>query len=347
MAARDDLDAWIHLGDYTYEYANPGAGETYGEYRINDPVNEIRPLSDYRRRYACYRADADLQELHRLHPVIHVWDDHEFADDPFIGGASNHQAEDGDWNLRVAAALQAYSEWMPTRLDGRCVTAIWRRSSGWTANAVSSGPSPTTAICTWDGHSSTGSTANSVRSPATGPSWLSSRRLQQLRPIVVRVDGANVIEVACSPVRPPRARSGGPDRRHPPFPCHRRARRSRRLRSRRFRRNRCGRVRCRINLVTGFERVGFRIPGPMDLGRQAGIPGGRFDSRAGSERLLRLPGPGETPRSAAGRTLAQRLHESTRCTRPPTRTISGDRLRVHRLAGSRPPSDHVPHDRTS
>ena len=118
MAARDDLDAWIHLGDYIYEYANPGAGETYGEYRINDPVNEIRSLSDYRRRYACYRADADLQELHRLHPVIHVWDDHEFADDPFIGGASNHQAEDGDWNLRVAAALQAYSEWMPTRLDG-------------------------------------------------------------------------------------------------------------------------------------------------------------------------------------------------------------------------------------
>jgi len=121
MAARDDLDAWIHLGDYTYEYANPGAGETYGEYRINDPVNEIRPLSDYRRRYACYRADADLQELHRLHPVIHVWDDHEFADDPFIGGASNHQAEDGDWNLRVAAALQAYSEWMPTRLDGNLI----------------------------------------------------------------------------------------------------------------------------------------------------------------------------------------------------------------------------------
>lgn len=118
LAERLDLDAWIHLGDYVYEYANPGAGETYGEYRLNDPVNETLSLSDYRRRYACYRADADLQELHRLHPVIHVWDDHEFADDPFVGGAANHQPGDGDWNLRIAAALQAYSEWMPTRLDG-------------------------------------------------------------------------------------------------------------------------------------------------------------------------------------------------------------------------------------
>jgi alkaline phosphatase D len=118
MARRTDLDAWIHLGDYIYEYANPGAGETYGEYRLLDPVHEIRSLSDYRRRYAHYRADPDLQELHRLHPMIHVWDDHEFADDPFIGGAGNHQPEDGDWNQRIAAALQAYSEWMPTRLDG-------------------------------------------------------------------------------------------------------------------------------------------------------------------------------------------------------------------------------------
>ena len=118
MAERDDLDAWIHLGDYIYEYANPGSGETYGEYRLLDPVTEILTLDDYRRRYAHYRADPDLQELHRRIPVIHVWDDHEFADDPFIGGAGNHQPEDGDWNLRVAAALQAYSEWMPTRLDG-------------------------------------------------------------------------------------------------------------------------------------------------------------------------------------------------------------------------------------
>lgn len=118
MLRRNDLDAVIHLGDYIYEYASAGFGETYGEARNLMPRHEILSLADYRARYGHYRADRDLQELHRQHPIIHVWDDHEFADDPYIGGAANHQPADGDWNLRVAAALQAYSEWMPTRLDG-------------------------------------------------------------------------------------------------------------------------------------------------------------------------------------------------------------------------------------
>ena len=118
LLRRNDLDAVIHLGDYIYEYASPGFGETYGEARNLVPRHEILTLDDYRQRYGHYRADPDLQELHRQHPMIHVWDDHEFADDPFIGGAANHQPRDGDWSARVAAALQAYTEWMPTRIDG-------------------------------------------------------------------------------------------------------------------------------------------------------------------------------------------------------------------------------------
>jgi alkaline phosphatase D len=114
-----DLDAVIHLGDYIYEYANAGEGETYGTVRELEPGHEILTVADYRQRYAQYRTDPDLQELHRRHAMIHVWDDHEFADDPFVGGASNHDpAIHGDWDERVAAALQAYTEWMPTRLDG-------------------------------------------------------------------------------------------------------------------------------------------------------------------------------------------------------------------------------------
>jgi len=118
LAERSDLDAIVHLGDYIYEYATAGAGETYGEFRQLDPPNECRSLSDYRRRYGHYRLDPDLQELHRQHTMIHVWDDHEFADDPYIGGASNHQPEDGSWEDRKAAALRAYTEWMPSRIDG-------------------------------------------------------------------------------------------------------------------------------------------------------------------------------------------------------------------------------------
>jgi len=125
IAGRSDLDAVIHLGDYIYEYAQEGSGETYGTARPLDPPHEIVTLGDYRRRYACYRDDPDLQELHRQHPVIHVWDVHEFADDPFVGGAANHQpAQDGPWADRVAAALRAYGEWMPTRLDGNRIHRV-------------------------------------------------------------------------------------------------------------------------------------------------------------------------------------------------------------------------------
>jgi alkaline phosphatase D len=118
MAGRADLDAVVHLGDYVYEYANDGFGETYGTLRDLEPPQEMVTLDDYRRRYAHYRRDPDLAEVHRQNPFIHVWDDHEFACDPFVGGASNHQPEDGDWEQRKASALQAYAEWMPTRLEG-------------------------------------------------------------------------------------------------------------------------------------------------------------------------------------------------------------------------------------
>jgi alkaline phosphatase D len=48
--------------------------------------------------------------------MIAVWDDHEIANDAWKDGAENHQANEGDFKLRRAAALQAYHEWMPTRV---------------------------------------------------------------------------------------------------------------------------------------------------------------------------------------------------------------------------------------
>ena len=42
-------------------------------------LEEITTLEDYRTRHAQYKSDPDLQEAHRLHPWIVVWDDHEFA----------------------------------------------------------------------------------------------------------------------------------------------------------------------------------------------------------------------------------------------------------------------------
>ncbi|HMV69336.1 MAG TPA: alkaline phosphatase D family protein, partial [Myxococcota bacterium] len=119
MANRPDLDFFIHLGDYIYEHASAGNGFSYGVFRELQPPNEVLTLDDYRARYAWYRTDPDLQELHRQHPMLHCWDDHEFADNPRVGGSENHtEGDEGAWSDRVAAALRAYHEWIPSRLDG-------------------------------------------------------------------------------------------------------------------------------------------------------------------------------------------------------------------------------------
>jgi len=109
-ANRRDLDLWLHVGDYIYEDGDfplvPG--------RSVDPVHEAIALADYRRRFACYRSDPDLQALHQRAPMVALWDDHETADDSWEGGARNHQPTDeGAWDVRKAASIQAYREWMP------------------------------------------------------------------------------------------------------------------------------------------------------------------------------------------------------------------------------------------
>ena len=114
LAHRPDLDAVVHLGDYIYEF---GSGR-YNDPSIDrtvQPANELVTLQDYRNRYAFYRTDADLQEVHRQHPFIVVWDDHEMANDAWSGGAGNHAANQGDWKVRQRAAYRAYQEWLPIR----------------------------------------------------------------------------------------------------------------------------------------------------------------------------------------------------------------------------------------
>lgn len=112
----NDCDLAVHLGDYIYEYGidnypNPSQAAPG---RVIDPTTEIVALTDYRLRYATYRADPDCQRLHQVLPMIAVWDDHETANDSWKDGAQNHQsASEGDWETRKAAARQAYREWMP------------------------------------------------------------------------------------------------------------------------------------------------------------------------------------------------------------------------------------------
>ncbi|MFI5760770.1 alkaline phosphatase D family protein [Streptomyces sp. NPDC051563] len=116
LAARADLDAVLHLGDYIYEYKTGGYPEAKYVVRQHEPLHEILTLADYRTRHGKYKTDPDLQALHQAHPVIAIWDDHEIANDSWSGGAENHDpATEGPFAARAAAARQAYFEWMPVR----------------------------------------------------------------------------------------------------------------------------------------------------------------------------------------------------------------------------------------
>lgn len=117
IAGMDSLQAVIHLGDYIYE-SMYGAKKSLPE-RKHKPNREIISLADYRERYAQYRSDPDLQAAHQQHPFIVVWDDHESSNNSSKDGAQGHQPDkDGEWADRLAAARQAYYEWMPIREGG-------------------------------------------------------------------------------------------------------------------------------------------------------------------------------------------------------------------------------------
>ena len=104
--ARRHLDLVVHVGDYLYENAGVVDGRRV---RRHDPPGIVSTLPGYRRRHAQYRSDPDLQALHRRHPMVAVWDDHEIAGDAWRSGAGTHRpAAHGDWSRRRAGALQAY-----------------------------------------------------------------------------------------------------------------------------------------------------------------------------------------------------------------------------------------------
>jgi len=134
IAKLERVDAVLHLGDYIYEYGGApgeyGMGGPVSQQRIHEPPHEIVTLADYRTRHAQYKADPQLQAAHARAPWIVVWDDHETANDSWVGGAENHNPDkgEGDWAARKAAALKAYYEWMPIRdpAPGALLESSWR-----------------------------------------------------------------------------------------------------------------------------------------------------------------------------------------------------------------------------
>ena len=102
----DDVDLVIHTGDYIYEKA------PRTDRMRSHAGRACVSLAEYRRRYAQYRLDPDLQDLHARVPFVTTWDDHEVSGN-WAGDDSKFDVPKAVFAMRRAAAFQAYWEAMP------------------------------------------------------------------------------------------------------------------------------------------------------------------------------------------------------------------------------------------
>ena len=130
IAKMDDIDFVLHLGDYIYEAAQVPTGKQTPGIDIGrpmDPLGDCLTRDDYDRRYALYRRDADLALLHRRHAMMATIDDHELSDNAWAGGAQEHdEAKLGPWKTRSDAAMDVWSDWMPTLRRPTRGDAVWQ-----------------------------------------------------------------------------------------------------------------------------------------------------------------------------------------------------------------------------
>ncbi len=114
LAAEDDLDLIVSLGDYIYErtfYEGPP------ERRDTTGANgdaEVQTLPEYRDKYRLYRSDPQLQAMHAASAFMAIFDDHE-VEDNWAAQAPGEATLDRrvDFLDRRRNAFLAYREWMP------------------------------------------------------------------------------------------------------------------------------------------------------------------------------------------------------------------------------------------
>lgn len=118
--ANEPIDFVFHYGDYIYE----GGDRKDGMHKLNGrPFRALRrhigpecySLDEYRRRYAQYKTDQDLQAAHAAVPWIVTLDDHE-VDNNWAGDSDQDGTPPDIFRLRREVAMQAYYEHMPLRL---------------------------------------------------------------------------------------------------------------------------------------------------------------------------------------------------------------------------------------
>ncbi len=114
--AREEVDLVFHYGDFIYEYAaRPVGAVAAGRSTVRSHAGgETFSLAEYRTRYAQYRLDPDLAAASAAHAFAVTFDDHEVANN-WTGEVGGRGETGLDFDLRKAAAFQAWYEHMPVR----------------------------------------------------------------------------------------------------------------------------------------------------------------------------------------------------------------------------------------
>ena len=128
LLAREDLDFVVCLGDYIYAESYHAKGKTgvrddkTGKANSDNPgiVREAVSLADYRAKYALYRSDKTLRDVHAKFPMITTWDDHEVQDN-YAGNAPGGGLDPSKHYTaaRKAAGYKAFFEAMPVIRQGK------------------------------------------------------------------------------------------------------------------------------------------------------------------------------------------------------------------------------------
>jgi alkaline phosphatase D len=133
--AQEEVDFFVHLGDYIYETtgdpsfqtAQPDRTITFTDQKGALPLTAgtitfyaAKSLDNYRELYRAARGDVNLQKVHERFAMIATWDDHEFSNDCHGDTAvySNGKVDETD-PARRKAANQAWFEYQPVDYAGK------------------------------------------------------------------------------------------------------------------------------------------------------------------------------------------------------------------------------------
>ncbi|MBA2349591.1 MAG: alkaline phosphatase D family protein [Solirubrobacterales bacterium] len=125
LAAEDDLDLVVCLGDYIYE-ERESATEPRRDTTGKNGDGEVQSLAEFQAKYQLYKADPMLQAMHAAHPYVAIWDDHEAENDY----AGENSGDIVDRRIPFAArrrnGYEAFFQYHPVARDWQDRSRIYR-----------------------------------------------------------------------------------------------------------------------------------------------------------------------------------------------------------------------------